>query len=138
MMKQNTIMVVLCIALVSFLMAANVSKIDKDTSIDKTAHDYSVAATTLGFVGLGVIAGSVIESKYYLLMLLSIVSAGLVGLTFYVYDRLNKSTSENNGNERKLALASFCFALIALSFGFSHFLIHHSEKMSSGKKVGKK
>jgi cytochrome c oxidase assembly factor CtaG len=129
MLKQNLVLAVVCIALVTFLTAANVAKIDKDTSDDRKAHEHSIASLTLGFIALGVVFGSMLRTNHNILLVLSALSAALIGLTFYSYDKLNSSTSEKNKTERKVALASFCLALIALVLGFSNFFVTYTEKM---------
>ena len=134
MANTSLTMVILSLTLVAFLMAANVSKISKDTPLDEKAYNYSVAAMTLSFLGLGLIAGSLLKTNYYLLIILTGFSIGLVGLTFTTYDKLNSAESTNNINERKISLASFCIALVSLTFGFSFFLTHHLGKISSGSK----
>ena len=123
MIKQNIFLVSICIAAISVMMAVSVEGINKDTPKGEKTHDYSVATAMLGFVGLGIILGSRITSDRYLLMVLSAIAVGLVGMTYHTYEMLNDISRDSR--EYTTTFASFCLSLVALSFTFSFFFVKH-------------
>lgn len=140
------VIVVLTMLLTASLSAAVVSRVEKNFELDESAYDYSIASTTLAFVALGVVGGSMLSgldqrnrNDHYLLLVLVAILIALTGLTYYTYDRLNRSQIDNsntqNDQEQKVAFASFCFALIGLSVGFCYIVNSQFEERPNPMKI---
>jgi hypothetical protein len=130
------LIVIFTVLLVSSLITSVASNVHKTYDHDKVAYDYAVAASAVGFGGLGIMIGYMLLNRMYLkyenvylhsLLWLWVVLIVLSALAYLSYNKLTESYHYPAGAkhtlnkvEKDVAFAAFCLTLVGLSVGITY------------------
>lgn len=130
------LIVLITVLLVSSLITSVAANVHKTYNQDKDAYNYAVAASSIGFGGLGLMIAYMLLNRMYLnyqnvflhsLLWLWVILIILSALTYLAYNKLTESyhypvagKHTLNKTEKQLAFAAFCLTIVGLSVGITY------------------